>query len=81
MELMDEDSRQAYPAVNLFVRHGGIIAVLVALIAPAAALWLWAVGYNPLVLVAGVAAGALVFLLMRSYTELVRIIADMLLPK
>lgn len=81
MNLMDEDSRRAYPAIYLFARHGGVIATLTGLIAPAVAVWLWMVGYGPIVLLCGVAAGGFIFLILRSYTELIRVIVDMLLPK
>jgi hypothetical protein len=81
MHSMNEDSRKSYPAVHLLVDHGGLLAILIALLVPIAAVWFWFSGYGVPVLVAGIISGLLVYLLMRSYVELVRIMADMLLPK
>ena len=74
-------STPTYPTLDLLVRHGDAIAWAVAL-APAlagviASLLGLSIGYA----VAGVAGGAFLFLIMRSYVELVRVIVDMLLPK
>jgi len=81
MELMDEASRKQYPAIHLIVTHGGSIAIGTTLGVLALAAWLWAADY-PLVFSAATAiTSPLVFLVLRSYAEMIRIIADMLLPK
>jgi len=76
-----ESADQAYPAVRLLRRHGNWFAIglggVIGLAGLAAALagggWFW--------LPVGLGAGAFAGFLMRSYVELVRIIADMLLPR
>lgn len=81
MELMDDASRKDYPAIHLLVKHGGNIAAGTALSVLFLTVWLWFTDY-PWVLVAAFAiASPLIFLILRSYAEMVRIIADMLLPK
>lgn len=70
-----------YWMLFFIVRHGGWLAVItgalplvacVAVIIYGAPLWLIAVG---------VVGSALLFILMRSFVELVRVMVEMLLPK
>ncbi len=70
-----------YPILHLIERHGGWLAVLLALALPAAAVWAFALGWHWGWLAAGLGAGVVVFVLLRSYVELVRVMIDMLLPK
>ena len=81
MDLMDEDSRRAYPAMYFLVRHGNGIAAILAALIPLAGLWAWLAGYSVLLLVGGVLCGPIAYLFLRSYVEMARLIADMLLPK
>jgi hypothetical protein len=80
-----ESADAPYPAVRLLRRHGAIIAVAFGVVPALGGLWAMLVWGGPGGgigwLVGGVAAGAAVGFLMRSYVELVRIIADMLLPR
>ena len=70
-----------YPAVRLLRRHGNWIALGCGLAPVLAGLWATlTVGGLPWV-VGGVIVGAATGFLMRSFVELVRIIADMLLPR
>lgn len=78
---MDETQKDPYWMLHFIVKHGDWIALVTGvlpLLASAAGivcglpLWLLAVG---------VVGSAFLFLLMRSFVELVRVIADMLLPK
>ena len=46
-----------------------------------AGLWAWLAGYSVLLLVGGVLYGPIAYLFLRSYVEMARLIADMLLPK
>ncbi len=71
-----------YPAVQFLLRHGNALAVAVGLFIALAGIlasglagigWGWAI--------AGIAAGALTYLLLKSYAEIVRIIAETLLPR
>ncbi len=70
-----------YHALYFLVRHGDWIAVVVALAPVAAGVLAWAEGMSFAFAIAGVAGGAFLYLIMRSYVELVRVIVDMLLPK
>lgn len=70
-----------YPTIKLIVERGNALALLIGVLPLLGALLLVALGTHWLAIVAGVVASAVLYLLMRSYVELVRVIADMLLPK
>jgi len=70
-----------YPTIKLIVERGDLLAAIVGILPFLGALALFAFGVHWLVIVAGVVAAAVVYLLMRSYVELVRVMADMLIPK
>ena len=70
-----------YPTIKLIVEKGNALAAAIGLLPLIGALVLAVFGVHWLVIAAGVVASAVVYLLMRSYVELVRVIADMLLPK
>jgi len=70
-----------YPTLKFLERHGGWLAVVLAVLLPLAALAALALGASPWWVVAGVAAGFVAFIAMRSYIELIRLMTDMLLPK
>lgn len=71
-----------YPTLRIIAEKGNLIAivvgllpVLVALAIGVAFLWHW------LILAAGVILGGLLFGLTKSYVELVRVIADVMIPR
>jgi len=70
-----------YPTVKLILRWGDQMAIAVAVAPPLIALALLAQGWSWPTLLAGCCIGAVVLVLARSYVELIRIIADTLLPK
>jgi hypothetical protein len=70
-----------YPTIKLIVDRGNALAAAIGSLPFIGALVLAALGVHWLVLAAGIVASAVTYLLMRSYVELVRVIADMLLPK
>lgn len=70
-----------YPTVRLLLRWGNHMAIAAALAMPLFALLLVAEGWAWTTLLAGLFAGAVVLILARSYIELIRIIADTLLPR
>jgi hypothetical protein len=76
-----ESADAPYPAVRLLRRHGNWIAFGFGLVPLAAGAWAAYAAGNLAWLLGGIVAGAAVAFLMRSYVELVRIIADMLLPR
>jgi hypothetical protein len=70
-----------YPIINFLVRHGHLFAMGVALLPALAGVWIAATGGPWLWGAGGVASGAVLYVCMKSYVEMVAIIADMLLPK
>ena len=74
-------AKSQYPMVDWLIRHGDRFAAGIAIAILAGGLWAL-VAWGAWLMMAGsvVLAGA-AFVLLKSYAELVRIIADMLLPK
>ncbi|MEK7877729.1 MAG: hypothetical protein AAB325_16245 [Pseudomonadota bacterium] len=70
-----------YGTLHFLVRHGDWVAVIVALAPVVAGVLAWATGLSLVYAVAGILGGVFLYLIMRSYVELVRVIVDMLLPK
>jgi hypothetical protein len=71
-----------YPTIKLIIERGNVLAIAIAVLPLCAALaaiagmpWHW------LAFVAGVVAAPVAYLLLKSYVELVRVMADMLIPK
>jgi hypothetical protein len=70
-----------YPTLRFLEKHGGWLAIAVALAALLAGIVATLLGASPWWLLAGAILGAVLFLLARSYVELIRLMTDMLLPK
>ena len=70
-----------YPTLRFLEKHGGWLAIGVGIAAFLVGVGATLLGASPWWLLAGAAAGALLFLLARSYIELIRLMTDMLLPK
>jgi len=70
-----------YPVIKLIVERGDLIAAVIAALPLLGAFALVALGIHWVAIVAGAVAAAVLYFLMKSYVELVRVIADMLLPK
>ena len=70
-----------YPAIRFLVRYGHALAVVIGAAAIGtgivAAVSGWGWGWIP----AGILGGGLVYLLFRSYAEIVQVIAETLLPR
>lgn len=71
----------SYPAVNILLRHGRLIAALIGVLPLIAGAWGVVEGAPGVFAALAALAAPVLYLLMRSYVELVTIIADMLLPK
>lgn len=67
-----------YPTLNILVRFGDAVAMILGLLPIALAL---ALGAPPLILAAAAVAGLILGFFVRSYVELVRVVTDMLLPQ
>jgi hypothetical protein len=78
---MEQDEPTSYAALHFLVRHGATVALVFALAPVVAGAAAWLMGFHALFAVGGLVGGAFVYLIMRSYVELVRVIVDMLLPK
>jgi hypothetical protein len=70
-----------YPTLRFLEKQGGWLAIAVGIAVFLAGIVATLLGASPWWLLAGAAAGALLFLLARSYIELIRLMTDMLLPK
>lgn len=70
-----------YPTVSLILRHGKPLAIVLSALIPLGAIVLAIEGWSLLVLPVGVVLGIVAFGLLMSYVEIVRIIADTLLPR
>lgn len=67
-----------YPILNILVRHGNVLAVILGLLPIALAL---ALNAAPVMLGAAIVAGVIFGFFVRSYVELVRVVIDMLMPQ
>lgn len=72
---------EQYPTIRFIVERGNLLAIAIGVLPLLGAAALVLLGVHWLALAAGAIASAVVYFLMRSYVELVRVIADMLLPK
>lgn len=70
-----------YPIIKLIVERGDLLAAAIGVLPFLGGIALAALGTHWFALAAGAVGSAVVYFLMRSYVELVRVIADMLLPK
>jgi hypothetical protein len=70
-----------YPTIKFIVERGDLLAVAMGILPLLGGAALLLLGVHWFALVAGVVAAVVVYFLMKSYVELVRVIADMLLPK
>jgi hypothetical protein len=70
-----------YPTIKFIVERGDLLAAAIGLLPLIGGLVLAALGVHWIAVPAGAVAAGVLYFLMRSYVELVRVIADMLLPK
>ena len=77
-----EIPKSPYWMLHFIVTHGDWIAIVCGLLPLVASIVCVAVcGLSALFIAAGAVGSAFLFLLMRAFVELVRVIVDMLLPK
>lgn len=70
-----------YPVLRFLEKHGDWVAIILAAIPVLAAIWTTALGYNLLFLLLGAGLAAVIYLMFKSYVELIRVMIDMLLPR
>ena len=78
---MESAGNRAYRTLYFLVSYGDWVAAAVGAVPLLAGVALWLTGGSAWFAVGGVLAAAFLYLVMRSYVELVRVIVDMLLPK
>ena len=67
-----------YPILNILVRHGNLLAVVLGLLPIALAA---ALGAASVMLGASIVGGVIFGFFVRSYVEMVRVVIDMLMPQ
>lgn len=72
---------EQYPTVALILRHGKAMAAVLAALLPLGAVLMAANGWSGWVIPGGLVLGAVAYGLLMSYVEIIRIIADTLLPR
>jgi len=77
--MMEQDAM--YPSVQFLVRYGSYLSAFLGLVPLAVAIIAVLNGWAWQLILGGIAVGALVWLFVFSYVEVLRIIADTLLPK
>lgn len=70
-----------YPTIGLILKWGEPLSAVLAALIPLGALLFVLQGANWLVLVAGIVAGGVAYGLLRSYVDVLRVIADTLIPR
>ena len=70
-----------YPVVNFLVVNGMILSILISVLLIMAAFYLALTGWSPLVVIVGIGAAVVIGGLLASYVEVLRIIADTLMPR
>ena len=70
-----------YPFIDFLLRHGQAFAIVVTLLPVAGGCYLTYAGLGWIWAAGGAALGAVLYVIAKSYVELVSLIADMLLPK
>ncbi|MEP9356330.1 MULTISPECIES: hypothetical protein [Xanthobacter] len=70
-----------YPVVSFLVKRGHVLAGVLGALPLLAALYLAITGWGPLIVVAGLLASVVTTGLFVSYVEVLRVIADTLMPK
>ena len=72
---------EQYPTIRFILRFGDAFAIFVSLLPAVAGISVAIYCLSWIALVAGVVASVVLGVLMKSYVEIVRVIADMLIPR
>lgn len=71
----------SYPAIRFLAAKGDLLAILVALVPVCLGIWALTAGFAWLWIIPAAGAGALLWLVLRSYVEVLRVLADTLMPR
>jgi len=77
----EQSANPTYCTLHFLVRYGNWVALVFAVTPVVAGVGVWIAGMSIAFGIAGLVGGLFLYLIMRSYIELVRVIVDMLLPK
>lgn len=72
---------EKYPMLNFTVRYGGPASIALAVIVAALLLWLGLTPWGWAAIIVAALGGAIVFVVLKSYVELVVLVTDMLVPR
>jgi len=71
----------SYPAIRTISRFGPVIAILLGVAPVAVVIGLVSLGFSWLWAIPALVAGGLLYLIVQSYVEVLRILADTLMPR
>lgn len=75
------DQPPSYPAIRFIAKWGDLLAIAVGAVPACLGLWALFTDSGWLWLFAGAGTGALIWLVVRSYVEVLRILSDTLMPR
>jgi hypothetical protein len=81
MNLINDKSKKRYPAINFLLQFSTYISILSFMIIPLTSIWLWSSGSSFINVSFGLFLSTIQFVFVKSYLELIHVLADMLLPK
>jgi hypothetical protein len=76
-----EDPNHTYRTLHFLVKHGNLLAAAIGIGVLLLGPVIWLVNGSSWAVPICIAASAFLYVILRSYVELVRVIVDMLLPK
>ena len=81
MNLINDKSKKRYPAINFLLQFSTYISILSFMIIPLTSIWLWSSGSSFINVSFSLFLSTIQFVFVKSYLELIHVLADMLLPK
>lgn len=79
--MSDTKQPPSYPAIRLLAERGDLLAIVIALAPVCFGIWAVAAGYGWLWMVVALLAAAVLWLILRSYVEVLRVLSDTLMPR
>lgn len=79
--MSDPNQPPSYPAIKFLAAKGDLLAILVALVPICVGLWALAAGYPSYWMIAALVVAGVLWLILRSYVEVLRVLSDTLMPR
>lgn len=79
--MSDPNQPPSYPAIKFLAAKGDLLAILVALVPICVGLWALAAGYPLYWMIAALVVAGVLWLILRSYVEVLRVLSDTLMPR